>query len=241
MRRLPQEIVDSIVDHISDDRKTLLACTQLSRAWCIAARIHLHWTFTVSHSAGLKAVDDLEIMGTIHLVRKMVVSPKQGQMGFLLPHKALIRLNAFNHLQELVLTCYDIGELVLGLHENCDTLKSTVRTLTLQYPSGSTKRIVWFISLFSNLENLAVHDSMYMVNTEDPQVPVTESPPLKGWLNLKTIWKGSEFICDLASMQHGMRFRTVELCGSAGVQGVINGCGRTMERLIWYAFHILGA
>lgn len=238
--RLPQEIVDYIVDYISDDRPTLFACTHLSRTWCISARTHLYRTFTVSDSTGFNIVDDLRKIGVIHLVHRVVATRKVNQADFLLPHKAMTRLNAFTYLQELDLKYLDVGELGLGLHEHCGILKSTIRTLALRYPTGSIKRIVYFISLFSQLENLTV-DSINKVAADDSQVPVIEnSPPLTGRLMLSGI-SDQEFICDLVSMPKGIRFRTVDLRFCREVQEIIDGCAGTMERLIWYSSDFLGA
>ena len=237
--KLPQEIVDYIVDQISDDRPTLFACTHLSRTWCIAARTHLYRTFLVSDSAGFKAVDDLQKMGVIGLVQRMAVTRKIHQADFLVP-KALKRLNAFTSLQELDLRYLDVGELVLRLHKRCDTLRSTVRTLALHYPTGSTKRIVSFVSLFSNLENLAV-DGINRVDTYDSQVPTIEcSPPLTGRLRLSGI-PDQDFIRELASMQRGVKFRTVDLRFCREVQEIIDACSGTMERLTWHSSDFLGA
>ena len=237
--RLPQELVDYIVDHISDDRSTLFSCTHLSRTWWIAARAHLYRTFTVSDSAGFKSVDDLQKMGMIPLVHKMVATRKINHADFLSPPKALTRLNTFTHLQELDLRYLDVGELVLKLHECCDTLRSNVRSLTLRYPTGSVKRIVCFINLFSKLENLTV-DSINSVFTYDSQLPKIECPPpLTGRLKLSGITE-QEFISDLASMQNGVRFRTVDLRFCRDVQEIIDACAGTMERLILHSSDFLG-
>lgn len=150
-----------------------------------------------------------------------------------------MHLSEFEHIQELDLKDLDVGELVLGLHTRCDTLKSTVRSLTLRYPTGSVKRIIWFISLFSHLENLAV-DSINTVVSDDYQVPVIESsPPLTGRLRLSGI-SDQEFIRNLFSMQNGVRFRTVDQRFCREVQEIIDGCAGTMERLIWHSSDSLG-
>ena len=236
----PQEIVDQIVVYISDHRPTLFTCTHLSRTWCIAARTHLYRTFTFSDSAGFKAVDDLQQMETIHLVHRVVAIRRTNQTDPLLSPKALARLNVFTHLQELDFRYLDIGELILRLQKRCDILRSTIRTLTLRYPTGSVKRIVCFISLFSNLENLAV-DSINRVVTDDSEVPVIEcSVPLTGRLRLSGIWE-QEFICDLASMRKQVRFHTVDLRFCREAQEIIDQCAGTMERLIWHSFGFIGA
>jgi hypothetical protein len=238
--RLPQEIVDYIVDHISGDRSTLFACTHLSRTWRIAARTHLYRTFKVSDSAGFKTVDDLQKIGVIHLVRKILAIRKANQADLSLPPKALTRLNALTHLQELDLRFLDLGDLLLGLHEHCNVLRSTIRTLVLYYPTGSIRQIVCFISLFPNLENLAV-GGIDTVDTDDSQVPVIKcSPPLTGRLGLSGI-SNQEFIHELASAQNGIRFRTVDLRFCQEVQEIIDGCAGSMEKLIWHTFDSHGA
>lgn len=235
--RLPQEIVDYIVDYVSDDRPTLFACTHLSRAWCIAARTHLYRTLTVSDLTGFKATNDLQKMGMVHLVHRMVVIRKINQVDFMLS-KTLTRLNPFTHLQELDLRYLNVGELVLQLYEGCDTLKSTVRTLELRHPAGGIKHIVCFISLFSNLENLTV-DGINRIISDSP-IPVVEySPPLTGRLKLSGI-SDQDFIHDLVSMRGGVRFRTVDLRFCREVQEIIDGCAATMERLIWHSSDFIG-
>jgi len=228
--RLPQEIVDCILDYVSEDRPTLFACTHLSRTWCIGARIHLYRTFTVSDSPGFEAVNDLQDMDIIHLVRKLVVPRRMAQSDLLVP-KMTARLNAFTHLQDLDIRYLNIGELLLWLPRHCDVLKSTLRTLTLRYPRGSTKQILCFVSLFTGLENLAV-DNIEQESALDAVVPFPESsPPLTGRLTLTGILD-QEFMSGLASLQKGLKFRTLDLqfCGEA--QEVIDGCAGTMKRFI---------
>ena len=228
--RLPQELVDCIVDYISEDRSTLFACTHLSRTWYMAARIHLYRTLTVSDSMEFDAADDLQRMGMIHLVRRIVVARQIYQVDFLSP-ETMARLHAFTHLQELDIRYLNVGQPLYWLNEHCDILKSTVRTLTLRYPRGSTKQLLCFISLFSALENLTV-DSIDGDLVIDTSVPIPEtSPPLTGRLALKGIFD-QEFMSGLVSLQKGVKFRTVDLqfCGEG--QEVIDGCAGTMERLI---------
>ena len=92
-------------------------------------------------------------MAMIGPVHRMAVTQKIRQANFLVP-KVLARLNAFLGLQELDPRYLDV--LVVRLHKRCGTLRFTVRTLALHYPIGGTKRNISFVSLFSNLENLAV-------------------------------------------------------------------------------------
>lgn len=228
--RLPQEIVDCIVNYVSEDRPTLFACTHLSRTWCIAARAHLHRTFTVSDPAGFDAANDLQRMGIIHLVRRIVVARQIHQTDFLLP-ETMTRLHAFTHLQELDIRYLDVGEPLRWLHEHCDILKSTVRTLTLRYPRGSIKQLLCFISLFAGLENLTV-DSIDREAAPDAFVPVLESsPPLTGRLTLTGIFD-QEFMSGLVSLQKGVKFRTVDLQFCGEVQEIIGGCAGTVEKFI---------
>lgn len=43
-RRLPQEIIDMIIDYFHDDKRSLVACSVVSSAWLPAARHHLFYT-----------------------------------------------------------------------------------------------------------------------------------------------------------------------------------------------------
>jgi len=227
---LPQEIVDCILDYVSEDRPTLFACTHLSRTWCIGARLHLYRTFTVSDSPGFEAVNDIKSMGTNHLVRKLVIARRMSQSDLVIP-TITARLNAFMHLQELDIRYLNVGELLAWLPQHCGVLKPTVRTLTLRYPRGSTKQILCFVSLFSGLENLAV-DNIEQESPSDVVVPFPESSPLlTGRLTLTGILD-QEFMSGLASLQKGLKFRTVDLqfCGEA--QEVIDGCAGTMRQFI---------
>ena len=228
--RLPQELVDSIVGYISEDRSTLFACTHLSRTWYIAARAHLYRTFTVSDSAGFDAADDFQTMEVIHLVRRIVLARQIHQMDFMLP-ETMTRLRAFTRLQELDIRYLNVGPPLTWLHEHCDILKSTVRTLTLRYPKGSIKELLCFIGLFSGLENLTV-DSIDSDSFPGVLVPVLDtSPPLTGRLTLKGIFD-QEFMSGLVSFQKGVKFRTVDLQFCGEVQAIIDGCAGTMKRFI---------
>ena len=228
--RLPQELVDSIVGYISEDRSTLFACTHLSRTWYIAARAHLYRTFTVSDSAGFDAADDFQTMEVIHLVRRIVVARQIHQLDFMLP-ETMTRLCAFTRLQELDIRCLNVGPPLTWLHEHCDILKSTVRTLTLRYPKGSIKELLCFIGLFSGLENLTV-DSIDRDSSPGVLVPVLDnSPPLTGRLTLRGIFD-QEFMSGLVSFQRGVKFRTVDLQFCGEVQAIVDGCAGTMKRFI---------
>ena len=229
---LPQEIVDIIVGHVSDDRDTLFACTHLSRTWCIAARSHLHRNFTISSAEDFQSVEDLQNLGIVHLVRKVLVAQMFNQSDYL-SSQNLTHFHAFTHLQELSIKYLDIGELLVWLHQHCDILRSTVRTLTLLYPRCSIKQLICFIGLFSNLENLAVN-SIDSVDLHESQVPVMEgSPPLTGRLSLSGILD-QQFLSALAWMPNGLGFRTVDMqfCGDA--QEIIDACAGTITRLIYY-------
>ena len=229
---LPQEIVDYIVNHISDDRPTLFACTYLSRTWCIAARVHLHRTFTISDHEGFDVIDDLQQVGVIDLVRKVVAVRKFNQANFLMPSK-MERLHAFARLQELEIGSLDVEAPLLWLYEHCDVLKSTVLSLTLRYPKAGIKQLACFISLFSNLENLTVDGiGTGAATVDDSQVPVvSNSPPFTGRLTLMGI-RDEEFLSALASMQNGVRFRIVDLQFCLGMQELVDACAGTMERLV---------
>ena len=227
---LPQEIVDYIIDYVSEDRRTLFSCTHLSRTWCIAARVHLHQTLKVSAPTEFESVKELQSMGTINLVRRIVVARQMLDTDCFVP-KMMMRLNAFTYLQELDIRYLNIGELLTWLPRHCDALKSTVRTLTLRYPRANAKQLLCFISLFSCLENLAV-DSIESQYSPDSVVPVMESsPPLTGRLTLTGIFD-QEFMSGLASLQKGLRFRTVDLQFCGEVQDVIDGCAGTIRRFI---------
>lgn len=168
----------------------------------------------------------------IHLVRRAIIARQIYQEDFLLP-ETMIRLHAFTHLQELDIRYLDVGLPLCWLHEHCEILKSTVRTLTLRYPKGSIKQLLCFISLFSGLENLTV-DSIDRDFTPGVFVPVLEtSPPLTGRLTLTGIFD-QEFMSGLVSLQKGVKFRTVDLQFCGELQGIVDGCAGTMERFIYH-------
>ena len=166
----------------------------------------------------------------IHLVRRMIATRNINQADFLLP-ATMARLHAFTHLHELDIRYFDMGQPLLWLHEHCDILKSTVRSLTLRYPRGSIRQFASLISLFSNLENLTI-DSIDKAVVYNSEVPIMEfSPPLTGRLALTGILD-QEFICALASTPKGVHFRTVDLRYCGEVQEIVDACAGTVERLI---------
>lgn len=46
---LPQELIDQIIDEVSDDRASLKACSLISRCWLHRSRWHMHRTITLRH------------------------------------------------------------------------------------------------------------------------------------------------------------------------------------------------
>ena len=229
---LPQELVDHIVDYVSDDGPTLFACTHLSRTWCIAARAHLYRTFTVSDYFGFEAIDDLQSMGIIDLVRKVVAVRKVNWQADFLTPSTMERLHTFTRVQELDIRYLDVGAPLLWLHEHGDILRSTVRFLTLRYPRGSIKEIACFIGSFPKLEDLTV-DGIGVDIFRDSQVPaIRRSLPFTGRLTLIRI-SDQEFPSALStSMQNGVGFRTVDLQLCVEMQELVDACAGTMERLI---------
>lgn len=226
--QLPQDVVNRIVDNISSDRPTLFACTCLSRTWCTAALSHLLRTFTILDSAGIERANVLQKMGITGFVRNVWVVQE------IIEAEALTHLNAFARIQELRLSKLDVWNLALRLSDRCHTLTSAVKTLALYHVNGSTKCIAYFVNLFSGLENLTVYRIDRDLGFDDSQVlvmPQERSQPLMGRLGLFTI-HGQCLLRDLASMAKGVEFRTVDLCFCPQVQGVMDGCARTVERLI---------
>ena len=167
----------------------------------------------------------------IDLVRKMVAIRRVNwQADFLIP-STMDRMHAFTRLQELDIRYLDVGAPLLWLHEHCDVLKSTVRSLTLRYPRASIQQLGCFISLFSKLENLTVV-GIGVTIAHDFQVPaITRSPPFTGRLTLMRI-PDQELLSALASMRNGVKFRTVDLQFCVEVQELVDACAGTMERLI---------
>ena len=229
---LPQEIVDHIVNYISDDRPTLFACTHLSRTWCIAARAHLYRTYTVWSFTGFRAVNNLQSTGAVHFVRRLVVAQQIHQADFL-SSRTTTYLNAFTQLQDLRIERLNVGGLLTWLHPHYAILNPTVQTLTLRYPRGTAKQLLCFISLFSGLEDLVV-ERTENETVSDAVVPVPEfSPPLTGRLKMVGIFD-QEFMSGLASFRKGLKFRVVNLQFCEGAQKVIDGCVGTMERFVYH-------
>lgn len=125
---LPQELTDQIVDHLSDDKRTLRICALICRMFVRRSREHLFHEIALSHSPF--DVNFLDVFShsqvALHSVRKLHIECKRSQHFFQLSKQELL---IFPSLRHLLLES-------IQFHEAPDTFLAilsafTYRTLTL--------------------------------------------------------------------------------------------------------------
>ncbi|KAI0780392.1 hypothetical protein BD413DRAFT_1000 [Trametes elegans] len=141
--RLPQELVDQVIDHLWSDRTSLLECSLVCHSWVPAARTHL---FSFQRLTGVKDCFRFEqllecVPAVAHYIRKLVISE---------PMSTAYAQNWINRIPAIVapLTRLQALELV-GLHY-------------VSFKSSSPEAL----SVFSRLDTLVFAD-VYFDNTED--------------------------------------------------------------------------
>ena len=248
--RLPQEIVQMIIDHLMHDPFSLRACCSACYSWYIAAAPHLHNTlvtplFVVCETdkswwpASFRSMHEL---GLFPLVRKFRFQGSEvlpGVRSFspeLFDPDILHQFSALTNVRELRIDFLDIPSFMPQIRQYFGHFLPTVRSLALSYPKGSSRQIIFFIGLFRDLEDLHLpHDQRPRSLWEekpanDPTLVPPFIPPLRGRFTA-TRFKEAELLEDMVNLFGGIRFRQMSLCHVNGAQLLLDACAETLEVL----------
>ena len=251
--RVPQELVDEIMNMLCDDPSALRACSLTCRAMFASVRPLIHrklylnlQTDLIAMRIGDKqtghALGFLTFMGERDLLRYT----RQIHVGFLStftpdtlrPH--LHHFQSLDRVHSLTIGSYAANKWARYFNTYFTHLYPSLTSLSLCFSSGHYRLLLQFVLQFPNLENLClehlVHQEEIPIYLALPAIP-DKSPPLSGHLRLcdPEIGDAGQWVVDLAyNLPNGIKFRSIELEHFSGqhAQHIVNACGRTLENLI---------
>ena len=238
--RLPLKLVEMIIAYLLYDKRSLRACTMISRYWYIAALPHLYRTFTVNiwspdrkrrwpnpimhmYKFGfLPLVEDFRVLGELRHVEEF--SPE------LLSRCILGKLSALTNVRNLEIQNLQIPKFMPKTKRYFRNFLPTVKSLTLRDPEGSPRQIIYFIGLFEGLQDLDLFFSSPGYSdrsTDDLTLIPAHVPPLQGWLKMTRTW-GEDLLKGMIYLFKGLRFRYMYLYEVDRMQLLLEACAETL-------------
>ena len=154
-----------------------------------------------------------------------------------LDKRTLRYFSALTNLQELGIDYLQIPNFMPNIQQCFGHLAPTLRLLALGEPSGSCRQILYFISLFPNLQDLKLHYPYRKVVQEsvaDAALVPLSIPPLRGRLIL-TYFTREDLVKDIITFFGGLRFRYMDLFRVKCTRLLLDACAETLETLKVYA------
>ena len=238
---LPHEIIEMIIAHLIFDRRALKACSLTCYSWYLVAVPHLHHTITfggykygAAHSR-LEPLSKLHELGIIPLVAEIQVwegvDPWFTPRGF--SPRDLRYFSAFTNVQKLTLLSTSISSFIPEVERYFGQFSATLRSITLYKPYCTPRQLSYFLSLFSNLDNVEIRGIVlpYYFAIPDTELVPISALKLRGRLVLDSFhevetWK------DLITSHNSLRFRAMVLRNVGGCAAVLLGaCSETLETL----------
>jgi len=239
----PYEIVEMIIAHLIHDLDSLKACSLTCSSWYTASVPHLHHTLTLTGNAPsighdqLVPLPNLHELGLVHLVKVVQVKQDPDMICWFTPqafsHPGLRYFSALTNVRTLELQEMEICRFIPGIEDYFGHFSQTLRSITLFSPSCTPRQLSYFLSLFSNLENIEIWDP-HLLRPTSPREPVPFSAPeFRGRLvlyNLGIRWV--ETWTHLLTSGGSLRFRHMDLRGSASCAPVLfEACAETLETI----------
>jgi hypothetical protein len=242
---LPHEVVEMIITHIARDLDTLKAFSLTCRSWYIVVVPRLHHTLTLRDKTSsttrnkLKPLSELHQLGLMPLVKEIRVNQCHDQ--WLDPreftHRDLRHFSAFANVQTLSLQYLDISLFIPGIERYFGHFSQTLRSIALNKPCCTPRQLSHFLSLFPNLDDIAMcwHASPPNETIPDPELVSFSTPRLRGRLVL-SYFDSVETWTDLIATGGGLRFHYMELWMARDCAPVLFGaCAESLETLRFYA------
>jgi len=245
--RLPYEVVELIIAHLTHNLDALKACSLACHSWYIAAVPRLHHTLILrGKSAGktrnkLKPLSKLHELGLMSLIKEIRVDPSFGLRHWFVPQafsrRDLRHFSAFTNVQTLKLGDLKIHRFIPGIERYFEHFSPTLQSIVLYRPHCTPRQLSHFLSIFPNLDNIEIGEvETHVPNTTIPDTELVpfSKPKLRGQLGLYHIsWVGDW--AHLINSCGGLRFHYMDLCDVAGwVPVLLEACARTLETLRLY-------
>lgn len=113
--RLPQELIDTIIDELKNDAASLHACSLVSKPWVHRSRKHLFESVHLPTCLLRKWLERIPAgpvspLGPHHHVRSLSLQPTAASSPFCIPESFVDHLSSFTQISNLVITSSVWGE-----------------------------------------------------------------------------------------------------------------------------------
>ena len=218
-----QELVDEIVPYFIYYTCVLLACSlRTYHSWYIATIPHLHHSFTTDET--IYCEEDKKYrwptpfqqshdLGLLPLVKRFRIRMRPDDKfaperfcGYNLHYFSVL-----TNLQELGMDNLQVPSFMPNIQQFFGNLAPTLRFLALGETEGSPRRILYFIGLFQNLQDLKFYYSFPkedLGNAAGADLIPPSVPPLRGRLTLTYLVR---FVKDIMALFEGLPFRSIDL------------------------------
>jgi len=211
--RLPQELVEAIIDCLSDDRKTLETCSLVGTTLLGRSRHHLFNRISLNEARARQWCSTIspDPDGVSCLVRTLTLQQAHGHRWLgtkffdTIPGR---HFSSFRHIENLSITWLDLSDFEPGsLARHFVHYRSSLRSLRLSYLSADYSILMTFLQLLPNLKELLIHTPDLRDDGPPPRVSRTASP-MHGSLNLLSFDSiSSPFFSHLAGLD--LRFSSI--------------------------------
>lgn len=244
--RLPPEIVEMVVAHITYDMPTLIACSETCYSWYLASVPYLHPTLYVNIDSWdpqhqwPNPILSMHALGLFPFVENVQI--RSGLLGNefyqgLLSKRVLRHFSQLRNVRHLEIDKLDTASFIHKLRQYFGHFLPTVQSLSLKAPKGSRWQIIFFIGLFEHLQDLSLHDSKagYGVTESELGQGLVPPffPPLQGRLTVWRFRRGNLFK-DMVQVFGEIRFREMDLFDTDGTPVLLNACTNTLRSLRLY-------
>ena len=255
--RLPPELIDEILQWLSDDLPALKACSLTCKLMLSSARPLIgSWLYLSParkwRSRGrsmkspfkrpkkrcdsLERLADMDHRGLLTYTRHLVLKMDE----FSLAPQYLQQYHPFflsiDNLRTLVIDGLDVAMFMPVFNGCLGMFTRSLRGLDIRHIWDSDRQLLWFISQFPLLEDLSVRSCYALYFFLGPSPPlIRTSPPFRGHLNLSLIMD-SQSLCEaLAQFPGGLNFTSIELKGCGKPAAVIAACQLSLKSVsyIW--------
>ena len=244
---LPSDFLERIIAHLTCNLDTLKACSLVCRSWYIVAVPHLHHTLTFRRErcgwpnppiarARLKPLSQLYQLGLMPHVKEVRVEEWEETNTWFVPQTFscldLRYFSAFANVHTLKLQALAIDRFIPDIERYFGQFLPTLRAITLYKPRCNPRQLSYFLSFFSNLDDIELQHSTTFHTVPTKLEPFsTPAPKLRGRLALYDFpWVGAW--THLIASCGGLRLRHMDLREDASCAPVLfEACSETLETL----------
>ena len=223
-----------IIVHLINDIPTLKACSLTCYSWYIITLPYIHHTFVLrgTRTESLRALSNRHAQGLTPFTKEIQILPHSSGPSWFLPrflrHRDSCHFFVFTDVRSLTVRQLDIATFIPGLQQYFGHLSPSLRSLTLTKPQCSSMQLSYFISLFPNLDDVAIQ---FFAPKPPGEVHAPFSTPgLRGKLMLVSV-SAVETWQHLATWG-GLRFHSISVYGTTKcVPVLLAACANTLKTL----------